>query len=182
MSLVGLLLFTLTGLTLNHAADIEARPQVIQSKAELDQAGIAALRPFADGQKAAIPAEVRDKAGGLLDISVPDAPAEWSEFEVYLAMPKPGGDAWISIDRETGAMTYEATSRGWIAYLNDLHKGRDTGTAWRWFIDIFVLAAVIFIGTGFILLWMHARNRPLTWPMTGLGLIVPVLLAILFIH
>jgi hypothetical protein len=29
---------------------------------------------------------------------------------------------------------------------------------------------------------MHAGNRPWTWPMVGLGLVLPALLALLFIH
>jgi hypothetical protein len=182
ISLVGLLLFTLTGYTLNHAGEIEATPQVVQASAELDEAGIAALEPFTDGQKAALPAEVRQQADKLLDTTVPASPAEWSDLEVYLAMPQPGGDAWLSIDRENGTMTYESTNRGWIAYFNDLHKGRNTGEVWRGFIDVFVFASVVFIVTGFILMFMHSRNRPLTWPVTGLGLIIPVMLAILFIH
>lgn len=182
ISLVGLLLFTLTGFTLNHAGEIEAKPEVTQSSAVLDQAGIEALKPFTEGQKAPIPSKVREQAVRLLDITVPASHAEWSEMEVYLAMPEPGGDAWLSIDRETGALTYESTNRGWIAYFNDLHKGRNTGDVWRGFIDVFVFASVVFIITGFALMWMHSRNRPLTWPVSGLGLIIPVMLAIFFIH
>src|SRR3546814_10183324 len=49
--------------------------------------------------------------------------AEWSADEVYLALPRPGGDGWVSIDRHSGEVSSEATSRGWISYLNDLHKG-----------------------------------------------------------
>ncbi|RKW98339.1 hypothetical protein D9B85_13640, partial [Corynebacterium diphtheriae] len=28
----------------------------------------------------------------------------------------------------------------------------------------------------------HAGNRPSTWPLVGLGLVIPLLLALLFIH
>lgn len=182
VALVGLLLFTVTGFTLNHAVDIEADPQRTYSAGTLDPATLALLEGPGEGDRAAIPAEVRSEVERIVGADVPATPAEWSEFEVYLAMPRPGGDAWVSIDRETGEVAYEGTDRGWIAYLNDLHKGRDTGTAWRWFIDVFVVASLAFIVTGFILLWMHARHRPSTWPLTGLGLLVPVLLALFFIH
>ena len=107
---------------------------------------------------------------------------EWSESEIYLSMPRPGGDAWISIDLEGGAVEYERTDRGWISYLNDLHKGRNAGTAWSWFIDVFAVATMVFAITGLFLLQMHAGRRPATWPVVGLGLVVPLLLAILFIH
>ena len=79
-------------------------------------------------------------------------------------------------------MLYESTDRGWVSYLNDLHKGRNTGAAWSWFIDIFAGVCVLFSLTGLLLLQRHATGRPSTWPLVGLGLIVPVLLALLFIH
>ena len=97
-------------------------------------------------------------------------PAEWSADEVYLSLPRPGGDAWLSIDRASGAVEYERTDRGWIAYLNDLHKGRNTGAAWRWFIDIFALACLVFCITGlFLLQTACAPARASTWPLVGAG-------------
>jgi hypothetical protein len=111
-----------------------------------------------------------------------DGTAEWSADEVYLALPRPGGDGWVSIDRASGAASSEDTDRGWISYLNDLHKGRNAGVAWGWFIDIFALACLIFSLTGLILLWLHARKRRITWPLVGLGLAIPAAVAIVFIH
>jgi hypothetical protein len=29
---------------------------------------------------------------------------------------------------------------------------------------------------------MHANNRPSTWPLVGLGVVIPLVLVILFIH
>jgi len=83
---------------------------------------------------------------------------------------------------ESGELEYELTDRGWIAYFNDLHKGRHSGEAWSWFIDLFAVACVVFSLTGLLLLQRHAGNRPSTWPLVGLGLVIPLLLALLFIH
>src|SRR5262249_19147772 len=107
---------------------------------------------------------------------------EWSADEAYVALPRPGGDAWLRIDLASGALEYEVTDRGWISWLNDPHKGRHTGAAWNWFIDIFAAACLIFCITGLLILKFHAANRPSTWPVVGLGVIVPLLLALLFIH
>src|SRR3546814_5901719 len=52
--------------------------------------------------------------------------AEWSADEIYLPAPRPGGDAWVAIDRATGAVTSEVTDRGWISYLNDLQDRKST--------------------------------------------------------
>ena len=111
-----------------------------------------------------------------------DAAPEWSPGELYLALPRPGGDAWLSLDTASGEAIYERTDRGAIAYLNDLHKGRNTGAAWMWFIDIFAAGCVVFCITGLLLLQLHAHARKSTWPLVGLGLIIPLLLALLFIH
>jgi hypothetical protein len=54
--------------------------------------------------------------------------------------------------------------------------------AWSLFIDLFAIACIVFSVTGVLLLKLHAANRPATWPVVGLGLLIPVLLILLFIH
>jgi hypothetical protein len=115
-------------------------------------------------------------------VNVANRETEWSAKEIYVALPRPGGDAWMSIERDTGAISYETTSRGWIAYLNDLHKGRNTGAGWSWFIDIFAAAAMMFCITGLLLLQLHATKRPATWPVVGAGFVLPVLLLVFLVH
>jgi hypothetical protein len=66
--------------------------------------------------------------------------------------------------------------------LNDLHKGRHAGAAWSGFIDVFAIACLVFCVTGLLILKLHAANRPATWPVTGLGLVLPALIALLLIH
>lgn len=181
VSLVAMLLFAITGITLNHAASIGATPVVTSREGRLPARLLPALaHPVTT--EAPLPAAVAAavKAGVALD---PGTHAgEWSDSEVYVAMPRPGGDAWVSIDRASGRITAEVTDRGWISYLNDLHKGRNTGIAWFWFIDVFAGACVLFTLTGLLLLQLHARHRPSTWPLVAAGLALPALVAILFIH
>jgi hypothetical protein len=182
VSLIGLLLFAITGFTLNHAADIEASPTTVERTAAVPPALIAALPPSDQDVKAPLPQPLRHWLDAEFGISAGARDAEWSAEELYLALPRPGGDAWVSIDRVSGEARYERTDRGWISYLNDLHKGRNTGAAWSWFIDIFAGACLVFALTGLVLLQFHARNRPATWPLVGGGLVVPALIAILLIH
>ncbi|TKD51985.1 PepSY-associated TM helix domain-containing protein [Sphingomonas baiyangensis] len=181
-SLIGLLLFAATGITLNHAADIEASPVVVEKSATLPPALLPAIAPdaAANGNRP-LPPEVAQWVAREFDIAT-RAPAEWSADEVYLAAPRPGGDGWVAIDRATGAVTSERTDRGWIAWLNDLHKGRNSGVVWSWFIDIFSVACFVFALTGLALLWLHSKRRPSTWPLVAAGLILPAILAIFFIH
>lgn len=187
LCLVGMLLFAATGITLNNAALIESKPQVQSENAQLapallEQARSSARNRTGRGDKEPLPAELHDWLAAQWDLNVGARDAEWSDQEIYVSLPRPGGDAWLAIDLESGQVEYEVTSRGWISYLNDLHKGRYTGVAWSWFIDLFGVACLIFSVTGLFLLKLHANARPATWPMVGLGLLAPALLALLFIH
>jgi uncharacterized protein len=185
MCLVGMLLFSITGFTLNHASWIGAKPEVTTQTAEMPSALVEQLRKTWEtdaDEKAALPASVADWLSKTLAVRVEDRQTEWSDDEIYVSLPRPGGDAWLTVSLEDGAVTHELTDRGWLSYFNDLHKGRNTGGAWSLFIDVFAFAALVFAATGLLLLKMHAGNRPGTWPMVGLGLVLPVLLAILFIH
>jgi hypothetical protein len=182
ISLVGLMLFAITGFTLNHASDIEGAPQSLDRAAQLPPPLFAKVK--SDDQpdsKKPIPADVANWIEGQVKIEA-SGTAEWSADEIYLAKPRPGGDAWIAIDRATGAVTSETTNRGWIAYLNDLHKGRNSGGWWKLFIDIFVVACIVFTLTGLVLLWMHSKHRKSTWPIVIAGLVIPALIAIFLIH
>lgn len=182
ISLVSILLFSVTGLTLNHSSLIEARPEVTTRDATVGEAAIRALAAAPRTGRGPLPPEVAAETARAIGIDVAGRDAEWSEGEAYVALPRPGGDAWLSIERETGAVTYEVTDRGWISYLNDLHKGRHTGAAWSLFIDVFAVASILFSVTGLLLLQMYAKGRPSTWPVVGLGLGIPVLIAIFLIH
>jgi hypothetical protein len=181
LCLVALLIFAATGITLNHAADVEAHPVVSKKSGELPDS----LRPLlaAPAEKeAALPRAVADWLAGNMNVSAAGRAGEWSADEVYVALPRPGGDAWLSIDIASGAVEYEKTDRGWISYFNDLHKGRNTGPAWSWFIDVFAVACFVFAVTGLFLLQLHGGSRPATWPVVALGVLLPLLLALLFIH
>jgi hypothetical protein len=185
--LIAMILFAITGFTLNHAGDIEAHP-VVSKKTGIIPAPLLAKLAQEIPQRSpkssdqSLPQEMQQWLEQNHKIDVQAKAAEWSPEEIYIALPRPGGDAWLRIEMDSGALEYEKTERGMVAYLNDLHKGRNTGKAWSWFIDLFALACLIFCITGLFLLKMHANNRVLTWPLVTLGLVAPVLLAILFIH
>lgn len=228
--LMGMLLFSLTGLTLNHASWFESRPRVsshdgilpdslqavlaetmqqLHQSEQARESGQApqtspvdtaprqqsdappAPRPQADASSnsssqkprhAPLPAAVGDWLQQQWQVSTAGKDAEWSADEIYLSMPRPGGDAWLRIDPESGEIEFENTDNGWISYFNDLHKGRHTGEAWRWFIDLVAIACLIFSITGLWIMKIHAASRPSTWPLVGFGLLLPVLLMLLFIH
>ena len=183
LSLAGLVLFAATGFTLNNAAWIEASPKTINQTLALPPDLLAPLSAIANTKKKRpLPGAAEDWLNRELDIQIARRPAEFSPTEIYLSLPEPGADAWLSIDMASGEVEYEHSSRGWIAYFNDLHKGRHAGAVWSWFIDVFAIACLIFALTGLFLLKLHARNRLASWPLVGLGVLCPFIVMLLFVH
>ncbi|MBA4225650.1 MAG: hypothetical protein C0456_03380 [Hyphomonas sp.] len=181
--LIGMLLFALTGITLNHAHQIPAKPKVTELEMVLSETALAALSPeieIAGG--APVPPEAAGEIRRQLGADLSGKKGEWTDIDVYVSLPRPGGDAWLSIDRETGDVLYEVTSRGPISYLNDLHKGRSAGAIWSLFLDVFAVACIVFCMTGLWLLQIHSQRRGSTWPLVLGGLAIPVVILLFFLH
>ncbi|WP_286233663.1 PepSY-associated TM helix domain-containing protein [Thalassotalea sediminis] len=184
LCLIGMFGFAITGITLNHAADITITPTITTIEAKLPKRLLDDLKATAQDNPSAIPpralsfwlAQTHD-----LKLST-HAAAEWSTDELYIVHAGPGKDTWLAVDFYSNELSYESTDRGWIAYFNDLHKGRDSGNAWGWFIDAFSVASVIFCLTGLILLYRQKNHRWMTWPVTVLGAIIPAILLMVFVH
>ncbi|WP_290494695.1 PepSY-associated TM helix domain-containing protein [Hyphomonas sp. UBA4494] len=183
LCLVGMMLFAATGITLNHASDLTSKPRTIEGESILPGELVTLLDEHAKtGAESGLPAEVATYLKSETSFDTTGRPVEWTDFDAYITLPRPGGDAWISIDRETGEVMFEKTSRGAVAYLNDLHKGRNTGFAWTLFLDLFAIAVVLFCASGLWLLQMHSTRRPSTWPLTIAGFALPILLLLVFTH
>lgn len=159
--MVGMLLFAITGITLNHAADIPATPQVTTVEATVPDRLLTQLNALPSG-KIAVPDELRQWLADQAVYPPSSEQAEYDGIELYVAWPGPGQDHWLAIDAELGELLYEGTDRGWIAYFNDLHKGRNTGVVWSWFIDIFSVVVIVFTITGLQLLIRQAPHKAST--------------------
>lgn len=178
--LVGTLLFAITGITLNHADIIGAQPRAEKRSATLP-AGTLSLLAAGQGDQP-LPPAVAAWVKQELQVAVAGKAVEWSPEEAYVSLPIPGGDSFLTVDRETGEAVYDKTTRGWVSYLNDLHKGRNTGGVWKLFIDVFAIGCVVFTVTGLGLLFMYSDSRKITWPLVAGGVVIPLILALLFIH
>ena len=183
LSLVGMLFFAATGITLNHADIFESSAlKVTRLNDALPQSVMVAIDAAAPASPQKVPPALTDWVARTWHIGLSAQSLEWSDEELYIDLKRPGVDASLTIDRRKGEASYEALDRGWVAFFNELHRGRNAGTVWHGFITVFGVACLIFAITGLFLLQMHARSRWITWPLTGLGLVVPLLLILLFIH
>jgi hypothetical protein len=179
---VCMLLFSVTGITLNHAADIEASPTTVHLEGVVPNELLKTIALTDTQKNIAVPETILSWFEANHQIRFANNQAEVNDGELYLALPRPGGDAWLSVDTETGNFEYESTSRGWVSYFNDIHKGRNTGKAWVYFMDVFAIACIIFSVTGFLLLQRYADTRAQTWPLVIAGFLVPIFFMMFLIH
>ena len=179
LCLIALLLFSVTGFTLNHTAQIAAHPKTTHVEKDLPASTLALIAQAKDAQP--LSPALRNAVKSLIGVDTSHAPAQVSDGEIYVDLTTPGVDNSVTIE-DDGHVTWERTDRGLIAVLNDLHKGRHAGPVWSLFIDLIALACVVFAVTGLGLLWLYEKNRRITWPLVALGMFLPFLIFMLFVH
>lgn len=102
-----------------------------------------------------------------------------SELSVSLKGPAYSCDAFI--DRETGKYEVSEIKMGIVAVMNDLHKGRDSGSGWSWIIDISAVFLVLISLSGLILLCFIKKKR-VAGLVTGIvGLLICYLIYVIFV-
>jgi len=178
--LVLMLMFAITGVTLNHADLFEEGGQSVVREVALPDELHERLSRIAQG--ATVPDALVDEIRRLTQADLSKRKVDNQYGEMVFDLAGPGRDRVLTIDLNAQSMTYEVTDRGTVAMFNDLHKGRHSGSAWKFLIDLSAAFFVIFALTGFGLLALHARGRVSTWPLTGLGLVVPVAVFLLLVH
>lgn len=168
LSMLGLaviVFFSLTGITLNHpdwfgsaaAASRNGEGKVDIAWVDMDAPGVDSTSPEAGTlavDKLAVVEHLRSThgiRGAVSDFTIDDR-------ECVVIFKGPGYSADAFIDRSTGEYTLTETMLGWVAVINDLHKGRDTGKIWSLVIDVSAFLTAIASITGFILLcYAHRR-------------------------
>ena len=180
--LAALLLFSITGITLNHSVALGSTPQITTREGQMPAALLAELIERNAADRHVLPPGLHGWLDAELDFDSRRGRAEWSGDEVLISAPGAGRDTWVSLDLASGDWLYEDTWRGAVAWMNDLHKGRNTGGLWQAFIDLVAIACIIFAVTGLFLLQLAARQRPSTWPLVGGGALLLLVMMIFFAH
>jgi hypothetical protein len=164
-SLAVVLFFSVTGITLNHPdwffsgaensreAEGEINPRWLRP--DTPAAAEDGALPNRQVSKLEIVEHLRNThsiRGALADFRV-------DEGECVISFKGPGYGADAFIDRETGHYRLTETYHGFIAVINDLHKGRDTGAAWSVLIDVSAVLMTLISLTGLVLLFYLKLRR-----------------------
>lgn len=177
LGLASLVFFSMTGITLNHPDWFAAQRSVALLEAKVSSAWLA---DFSEADEAArlglLAVELDDRWGLGLPRNIDHDEVEW-----VLDFQRPGGLGTVVLDLESGLLSYEEVSDGLVAVINDLHKGRHSGLVWSLLIDVTAVVCLLFGITGLVLLWLHASKRASTWPLVGLGTLLPLALYLWFV-
>ncbi|MFZ5999571.1 MAG: PepSY-associated TM helix domain-containing protein [Bacteroidota bacterium] len=150
VSFATLLFFAATGITLNHTEWIEGQQVVEQVSGELETKWLGTV---VDELK------IVEALRNNHQIRSPLSAFTTDETECSVSFKGPGYTADGFIDRETGSYELTITRSGWVAVMNDLHKGRDSGTTWSLFIDISAVLMIIVSLTGFLMIFFLKKKR-----------------------
>ncbi|MEZ5179567.1 MAG: PepSY-associated TM helix domain-containing protein [Acidimicrobiales bacterium] len=91
----------------------------------------------------------------------------------------PGYAADATFDTETGEYRLTIEEQGWVGVMNDLHKGRDADSSWRWTIDVAGAFLVLIAASGLLLQLVLRRRRRSAVIVAVVGSIVVAVLIFL---
>jgi hypothetical protein len=145
-----LFIFAVTGLTLNHQQWFAKQQKTTQYKGQLDPRWLT-------GNVANL--EIVEYLRTHQNISKAVNDFRVDDGQVSVSFKGPGYEATVFIDRQTGAYDVTETKMGLAAILNDLHKGRDSGKAWGWVIDVSAVFMTFVSLSGIVLILFLQKRR-----------------------
>ena len=145
-----LFFFAVIGLTLNHADWFAKQQHTIQFRGTMD-------RKYLTKEVAKLDVVEHLRSGHGIRGAVKDFRVEDTDCSV--AFKGPGYAADVLIDRPTGRYELTETRMGVFTVLNHLHKGRDTGTAWAWVVDLSAVLMTLVSLSGLLLIFFLQKKR-----------------------
>jgi uncharacterized protein len=145
-----LFFFAITGLTLNHVDWFASQERTTQLRGTMDLKVLSK-----DVGKLEIVEYLRTTHGihgAVKDFRVTDT-------DCSVAFKGPGYSADVFIDRSTGRYELTESRMGFVAVLNDLHKGRDSGKKWNTIIDVSAVLMTLVSLTGLLLIFFLQKKR-----------------------
>jgi hypothetical protein len=174
---LALIFFSLTGLTLNHPDWLAGRRQPEETReVALAPAAVAAALKADDPARALAAAVERAHP-------VPGAYAsgEVLDGEALLRFEGPTGTTDVTVTTATGRAELATRRAGLVATLNDLHKGKAAGAAWKLVIDLSAVLFILLSLIGYVIFFSMRFRLPLSLILTGVSLVALVGAFFLFV-
>ena len=170
VSLLVVLFFAATGVTLNH-------PDWLAGERTEEVSGtLPSAWKTAKGIDWLVVAEHLRAANGVHG-TVADRRED--DREGSLTFRAPGYSADCFIDVRTGSYKLTMSYQGAVGVLNDLHRGRDAGRTWAWLIDVAGVFLVFLSLTGLSLLFYLRKVRLKGMLTLAAGAVLVIVLALI---
>ncbi len=167
-----LFFFAVTGLTVNHVEWFQSQQRTMTAKGTVDRKWLGD-----NVQKLEIVERLR--RNHAIRAAVSDFRVDDSQCEI--SFKGPGYEADIFVDRGTGKYDLTETRNGFVAVMNDLHKGRDAGHVWGVLIDISAIVMTLVSVTGMALIFFLPKRRTSGLIALAVGIVVCYIVYALFV-
>ncbi|MEI7990948.1 MAG: PepSY-associated TM helix domain-containing protein [Actinomycetota bacterium] len=154
VALLVVLFFGISGITLNHPTWTFGDD--VNTRKETGTLPIPTRRDDGSVDFLSVSEYVRDEFGVSGQVSSFDVVNDEGSISYrnagYLA------DLFFRVESRAFELTIE--EQGWIGVMNDLHRGRDTRSQWKWVIDVAAVFLVVIALTGLVMqLFLRKRRR-----------------------
>lgn len=165
------LLFAITGLTLNHEDFGWSQPVVTKSTIAVPADLLARPDQTALGQY----------LRATLGVRSPVTDYREDPDQIQITMAAPGHRTVVTVNRAPHTADVESVTRGLLGKLDDLHKGFDSGRAWYWIIDVSAVLLTLSALTGMVTLVAFRARRRSGFIVAGLGIVSIVALYLIWV-
>lgn len=159
--------FAVTGLTLNHTDWFADQQSTAQLKGNVESKWV---KTDSDDKVAKL--EIVEQLRRTHGIKAALSEFRIDEAQCSVSFKGPGYSADAFINRESGEYDLTENRMGFVAIMNDLHKGRDTGRAWAKLIDVSAIFMTLVSLTGMALIFFLKRWRASGLIVTVVGGVV----------
>lgn len=156
--------FAVTGLTLNHTDWFADQQRTLQGKGNVE---LKWVKTDADNKVAKL--EIVEQLRRTHGIKAALSEFRIDESQCSVSFKGPGYSADVFINRESGEYELTENRMGFVAIMNDLHKGRDSGQAWARLIDVSAIFMTLVSLTGMALIFFLKRWRRSGLVVTVIG-------------
>jgi uncharacterized protein len=161
IAFAALLFFSVTGITLNH-------PEWFENDKAQSSTSTIDLRP--DEVQGAKPDALAKLIEQRADLRGTFSSGEVLDGEVLLRFEGPKGNSDVAIDQQTGRAEIRVENASAFSLLNDLHRGKNAGPAWKAAIDIVAGLVLALSAIGFVLFLSLRFRLGVSLALTTAGL------------
>ena len=165
------LLFAITGLTLNHDDFGLGRPVLSTSSIEVSS----------DVLERADQAVLGEYLRKALALSAPMTDYRQDADQIQVTFAAPGRRTVVTVSRSERRGEVESETRGLLGKLDDLHRGLDSGPAWSWIIDLVAVMLSLSALTGMVTLASFRARRRGGFIIAALGVVSIVALYLIWV-